>query len=266
MDNNLMIYLTGANGMIGKRFKELYDKPITNISYRKKVPKNLFESHDKSCLIHLGWSSTTRTSNIDQIERDVYNSKKLFEYYLEKNPDGKIIFVSTAGDMHQSKVDDEVNTELSEPRPRTLYGQSKLKVERILERYDCKTITLRVTNVWGGSIGKNRVNGLVDKLINAVDTDNQLEIYANFETTVNLVHIDDVINIILKTIDIDLDKKHELFLVGGQTVSIYDIISKVSRMGSLNLKINQKEREKTFINVKSLKAKKIFNWNREFNL
>ena len=61
-------------------------------------------------------------------------------------------------------------------------------------------------------------------------------------------------------------KKHELFLVGGQTVSIYDIISKVSRMGSLNLKINQKEREKTFINVKSLKAKKIFNWNREFNL
>ena len=38
MDNNLMIYLTGANGMIGKRFKELYDKPITNISYRKKVP------------------------------------------------------------------------------------------------------------------------------------------------------------------------------------------------------------------------------------
>ena len=212
-----MIFLTGANGMIGKRFKELYDKPITNISYRKKVPKNLFELHDQSCLIHLGWSSTTRTSNIDQIERDVYNSKKLFEYYLEKNPDGKII-------------------------------------------------TLRVTNVWGGSIGKNRVNGLVDKLINAVDTDNQLEIYANFETTVNLVHIDDVINLILKTIDIDLDKKHELFLVGGQTVSIYDIISKVSRMGSLNLKINQKEREKTFINVKSLKAKKIFNWNREFNL
>lgn len=255
-----MIYLTGANGMIGKRFKELYDKPITTISYRKKVSKNLFQSHNQSCLIHLGWSSTTRTSNIDQIERDVYNSKILFKYYLEKNPDGKIIFVSTAGDMYKDK---NIITELTEPHPRTLYGKSKLKVERVLENLKCKSIVFRVSNVWGGDIGKNRVNGLVDKLMSIIDTDNRLEIYADFETTVNLIHINDLVNLMIKSIDIDLGNKHELFLVGGQTLSIYDIISKVSKMGFLNLRLNQKGREKSFVNVQSSKAEKIFNWTKE---
>ena len=119
-----------------------------------------------------------------------------------------------------------------------------------------------------------------EDLINLVDGDTYFRVWRDGEFEVSelpkkksdgsiILSTDSVVRVsdnVETNIDIDLDKKHELFLVGGQTVSIYDIISKVSRMGSLNLKINQKEIEKTFINVKSLKAKKIFNWNREFNL
>ena len=54
-----MIYLTGSSGMIGRRFRELYEKDITTISYREKV-YDVFKSHKDSCLIHLAWSSTTR--------------------------------------------------------------------------------------------------------------------------------------------------------------------------------------------------------------
>ena len=258
-----MIYLTGANGMIGKRFIQLNKNLITTISYRNNISKNLFKSHDQSFLIHLGWSSTNRTNNIEQIERDVYNSEILFKSYLEKNPNGKILFVSTAGDMYQDKVYGKIITESTEPYPRTLYGKSKLKVEKILENLKCKSIVFRVSNVWGGDIGKDRVNGLVDKLMSIVNTDDMLEIYANFETTVNLIHIDDLVNLILKTIDVDLGNGHQLFLVGGQTVSIYDIISKISKMGSLNLKLNQKEKEKSFVNIQSSKSERIFNWTRE---
>ena len=54
-----MIYLTGATGMIGRRFRELNSKDLTTISYRNIV-YDVFKSHEESCLIHLGWSSTPR--------------------------------------------------------------------------------------------------------------------------------------------------------------------------------------------------------------
>tara|TARA_B100000902_G_scaffold168344_1_gene163085 strand:- start:690 stop:1475 length:786 start_codon:yes stop_codon:yes gene_type:complete len=261
-----MIYITGSNGLIGTRFKTLCcGVGYQTISYRDVVPENLFETHEKSCLIHLGWSSTTRTKDVDQVEKDVVNSQKLFNYYLDKNPNGKIIFVSTAGNMHQHR-DNRETIEKSIPHPLSLYSQTKLRVEKILEQLNCKTVVLRVSNVWGSKVDKNRVNGLVDKLRSAVDTDRAVEIYANLDTEVDLIHIDDLILLMLEVINIDLDKNHELFLVGGQSVSICDIINKVSKMGSLNLKVNQKGMEKSFVNIRPTKVEKTFNWKRGYYL
>ena len=117
---------------------------------------------------------------------------------------------------------------LENPTPRTLYGKSKLHVERILETLKCKTVVLRTTNIWGGKVSQNRINGLPDKLMNALNTDQVVEIYANLDTHVDLIHIDDFINLLIKVIDTDLDTDHEVFLVGGQCISISDIIKKVS--------------------------------------
>lgn len=261
-----MNYITGSNGMIGTRFKIFCcGRGYKTISYRDDVPENLFETHEKSCLIHLGWSSTTRTKDVDQVEKDVVNSQKLFNYYLDKNPNGKIIFVSTAGNMHQNRSNFET-IEASIPRPCSLYGDSKLRVEKILEELDCKTIVLRVSNVWGSKVDENRVNGLVDKLRGAVDTDRVIEIFANLDSVIDLIHIDDLILLMMKVINIDLDKNHELFLVGGQSISICDIISRVSKMGSLNLRLNQKGIEKSFVNIVPTKAEKTFNWKRGYYL
>jgi len=257
-----MIYLTGATGMIGRRFRELNSKDLTTISYRNIV-YDVFKSHEESCLIHLGWSSTPRDKDGMKGKYDVFNSENLFKYYLNKNPNGKIIFISSAGDMHQSKIEGDDISELSEPHPRSLYGESKLRVEEILNGLDCKTVILRTSNVWGGNVDINRTNGLVDKLMVALNTDNIIEICVDLKTTVDLIHIDDLINLILKVIDNDLEENHELFLVGGQNISIYDIISKLSRKGSLVLKLNQHGKERTFVNIQSRKAETTFNWSRE---
>ena len=119
-----MIYLTGANGLVGSRLSAcLGDMKVTKISYRDEVP-DVFESHNESYLIHLGWSSTTRAKD-KSIEKDVVNSKKLFELYQKKNPNGHIIFLSTAGDLHRD-IEDDI------PTPHSLYGKCKLHVENIL--------------------------------------------------------------------------------------------------------------------------------------
>ena len=244
-----MIYLTGSNGLVGSRLSmSLGDLKVTKISYRDDVP-DVFKSHKESYLIHLGWSSNTRGK---EKTNDVINSKKLFDLYQKKNPNGKIIFLSSAGDLHRD------NNGLS-PKPHSLYGKSKLDVEKILENLNCQTIVFRVTNVWGGIVDKTRVNGLVDKLLTLLDTDEVVEIYANLKTTVDIVHVDDIVRLILKTLRKDSFKRHETFLVGAQNISIYDIIDKVSMRGTLNLKINQKA-ERSYLNIDTTRVKHSYDW------
>jgi nucleoside-diphosphate-sugar epimerase len=182
----------------------------------------------------------------------VDNSKKLFELYQKKNPNGKIIFLSSAGDLHRDN-----NGEY--PKPHSLYGKSKLQVEEILSIIDCQTTIFRVTNIWGGIVEKNRVNGLVDKLLTLIDTDEVVEIYANLKTTVDIIHVDDIVKLILKAISRKTAEKNETFLVGAQNISIYDIINIVSMRGTLNLKINQKA-EKSYLNINTTKVKETFDW------
>ncbi len=258
-----MIYVSGSNGMIGRRFADLYRKDITPISYRNEVI-DVFKSHKKSCLIHLAWSSTTRDTEAIKAKNDIFNSQRLFDYYLNKNPNGKIIFVSTAGDMHADHGGGFC-VGPQDPVPRTLYGKSKLHVEQILETLKCKTVVLRTSNILGGKVSQNRINGLPDKLMNALNTDQVVEIYANLDTHVDLIHIDDFINLLIKVIDRDLDRDHEMFLVGNQCISIGDIIKRVSNRGVLNVRIDQKV-ERSYINVLPSKAKYVFNWTPENNL
>ena len=254
-----MIYLTGSRGMIGSRFLELCDQEITTISYRDEVP-DVFDSHENSCLVHLAWSSTTRNTydDFDQVIRnDVQNSKKLFDFYVNKNPNGKIIFVSSAGDLHLGLS--RTCWEENEPSPHSLYGECKLHVENMLKELSCKTVVLRTSNVWGAKVVANRVNGLVDKLLNSLDTDQVVEIFADFKAKVDLVHIDDFVDLLKKVIEVDLKEQHELFLVGRQSISICDIIDIVSKRGSLNLRINQKA-EKTYLHIENSKVRKAFDW------
>lgn len=254
-----MIYLTGASGLIGSRFLEVFGGEVTKVSYRDEVA-DVFESHETSCLIHLAWSSTTRNT-YDEFEKviknDVINSKILFDCYTKKNPNGKIIFVSSAGDLHLGS--NKTVWEIHEPSPHSLYGECKLHVENILKELSCKTVVLRTSNVWGSKISETRVNGLVDKLINSLDTDKVIEIFANLKTRVDLIHIDDFVDLLIRVVKADLEKQHELFLVGRQSVSICDIIDIVSKRGSLNLRINQKA-DKTYLHIENTKVRKAFDW------
>ena len=245
-----MIYLTGSSGLIGKKLKQKFSGDIAGISYRDKV-YDLFAGCNGSCLVHLGWSTTTRSNSPEVSKADVDNSRQLFEYYANKNPNGKIIFISTAGDLHRDN-----NT--SEPIPHSLYGQSKLEVENILNGINCNSVIFRVTNVWGGEVYSSRVNGLPDKLIKSLDTHDVTDIYANLKTQVDLIHVDDLVNLIIKAYHCNL-LGHKTFLVGSQNITIGSIIDKISRRGNINLRINQKA-DRSFLNIDNTEVKEFFDW------
>lgn len=261
-----MIYVTGSSGLIGKRFLELFEGPVTKVSYRDN-PQNIFLSHENSCLIHLAWSSTTRNT-YDQsetyIKNDLINSKKIFDFYSKKNPNGKIIFISTAGALYTNNK--KIVNENSPIKSNTLYSDLKLKVEDILNKVDCKTVILRVSNVWGSNkVSLGRINGLVDKLLNSVDTENIIELYANLDTRIDIIHIDDLIDLIQKCIEIDLVNKHEMFVVGSQSLSIKEILQKIVSIGHLNIKLINRE-SKYYLNIDNKKVSSIFNWTPKYKL
>lgn len=261
-----MIYVTGPNGFIASEFIKKCQYPVKKVSYRNEI-KDVFERHEKSCLLHLAWSTTTRTS-YDEIEssfkNDVVNSKKLFDLYLNKNPNGKIIFLSSAGDLHLGY--ERTIDETFKPSPRSLYGDCKLQVENILNTLDCDTVALRVSNVWGGkNLKKNRVNGLVDKLIKSLNTEEVLELYVDFNTRVDIIHIDDLINLLNKVIEKDPIIQHQTYLVGAQSLTIIEIIDRISSNGSLLIKFNKKQ-NKTYLHIENRRVKSVFDWNPKIKL
>jgi nucleoside-diphosphate-sugar epimerase len=255
-----MIYITGSSGLIGKRFLELSKYPITKVSYRDE-PQDVFDSHENSCLLHLAWSSLARNT-YDEFEKfiknDVINSKKIFDFYSKKNPNGKIIFISTAGGLyvnHERTVDEN-----SLVNPNTLYGDLKLQVENILKTVECNTLSLRVSNVWGGkSLPSNRINGLVDKLLSSVNTDNVIDLYTNFDTRIDIIHVDDLVDLIEKCIEKNFHIKHDMFVIGSQSLTIKQLLDIVTSSGYLNLKLSKKQ-VKSYLHVEPRRALNVFDW------
>lgn len=265
-DKETVIYVTGSNGFIGSEFVKKCPYTVKTISYRDEV-LDVFESHENSCLVHFAWSTTTRTS-YDEIEKsvksDVSNSKKLFDFYSKKNPNGKIIFLSSAGDLHLGYERTVDETFL--PSPRTLYGDCKLQVENILNMTDCNTVILRVSNVWGGKNLKNdRVNGLVDKLIKNLNNDEIIELYADLNTRIDIIHIDDLIDLLIKVIEKNPIFPHQTYLVGGQSLSIMKIIDIISSNGSLSIKFNRRQ-SKTYLHIDNSRVRFAFDWNQHIKL
>ncbi len=196
------------------------------------------------------------TLNLDKSYNDINSIKQL----PIKKKNNKVILLS-----------DVANVEFGPVSEKTLFkaqtkDQINLKTVGIGIYARSGASTVELSNVWGGDIDEHRVNGLVDKLISSLNTDRTTEIYANLKSEVDLIHVDDLVSLILKVIHHDSPKNHQLFLVGGQSLSICDIIGKVSEKGSLNIKVNQKGKEKTTISLDPSKAETMYQWDRGYLL
>lgn len=260
-----MIYVTGSSGLIGKCLSsKIKIEPIT---FRNNVPKVEFSPN--STLVHLS-SATTPRNSICDIEQsfysDVFIPLQIFEKYLQKNPYGKIIFLSSAGDLHSS-ITNEITNENSIPKPKSVYGAHKFLLENYIEilhtKYLFTSIAFRVSNVYSGNPIDNRVNGLIDKLLTA---EKQVEIYTNLNTIVDVIHVEDLVELILKTIRKKMDTKHFMFLVGNESYKICDIIDIISSLRRLDILVKKGNQKTTCVNLDCAEVKKYFSWSCQHSL
>jgi UDP-glucose 4-epimerase len=265
-----MIYITGSNGLIGRSLKKNLSKFIP-ISYRDNLDGIEFDAHENATLIHLASFSNTRYSIDSSTElyiKDVNLSLKLFEKFLNKNPTGRIILLSSCGDLHWS-YHKKIQNEQSVPFPKTIHGAHKLLLENygniLTQNTKAKFIVLRVTNVYGGNVSFNRVNGFIDKYVSCFRNNSEMQIYSNQNSSYDWIHLNDVVSAIISSIKYN---SSNTFLIGeGNSYSLEYLLDLLkNNIGYVKLDLKECLTPAVYVTIDPSRAEHFLGWTPKISL
>ena len=242
------ILVTGSAGFIGSNvMKKLSGyEVVTNHNDSGRIDLQNIEQVMKldsvDTVIHLAGKIPWRELSSNEFsDNNIKCTQNILEYSGKKNVK-KIIYVSSYiyGKPKYCPVDEghPVN-------PHTAYAESKYLAEKecidYCKRSNLDLIILRPFNVYGESM---RSGFLISNLINAVRSGKKLDI-VNKDSKRDFLHVDDFVELILKTID--YNSKLEIFNVGsGLSYSFEDIITKIEKISKNKLDIHY-DTDKNFI-------------------
>ena len=147
------------------------------------------------------------------VSESVKNPKETFDVNVngtqnvlnscEKNKISKIIVTSTAA-VYQNISTKIILDESSVTNPSSPYGSSKLAMEDMIndftQTHDVNAIILRLFNVYG--VGQSpEYAGVITKFLSAAKDNSPLTIFGDGSQTRDFVHVKDVINAIILSID-----------------------------------------------------------------
>lgn len=265
-----MIYITGSNGLIGRSLKKNLTEFIP-ISYRDNVDGVEFGVHDDATLIHLASSSNTRyniDSSVELYMRDVNLSLELFKKFLNKNPNGRIILLSSCGDLHWSYYK-KIQNEQSVPFPKTIHGAHKLLLENygniLTQNTKAKFIVLRVTNVYGGDVSLDRVNGFIDKYVSCFRNNSIMQVYSNQNSSYDWIHLDDVVSAVLSSITYN---SSDIFLIGdGNSYSLKHLLNLLKdNIGDIKLDLKECLNPAVYVSIDPSRAQDLLGWKPKISL
>jgi UDP-glucose 4-epimerase len=110
-----------------------------------------------------------------------------------------------------------------------IYGATKILAERLFESYANKhglhSVVLRIFNVYGGG-----GQGVVDGFLASCMAGKPLKIYGDGLQVRDFIHLDDVVEAFIKTIDYTPSKNFERFNIGsGKPLTILDLARMILR-------------------------------------
>jgi UDP-glucose 4-epimerase len=156
-------------------------------------------------------------SSVSYITNTILSTSKVLDYFNDTNIN-KIIYTSSSS-VYGSNILCNENDDL---KPMNLHASLKVANEKLIEKY-CSdknidyTIT-RVFNMYGGDDNFS----IISKLLNCAKENNEITIVNNGNAIRDFIHIDDVVDIYSKLLDI---KNTKLLNIGtGNGSSIKSII------------------------------------------
>jgi nucleoside-diphosphate-sugar epimerase len=279
------ISIIGASGFIGSHLLKFLGQDFNALGISSSV------SDDKANIVKISYSSLTDiervTKNKDAFifsagpvdprgvldvtsQELIVNNVNLLELvadnFFRLNPEGKFIFISSAGALYDFNSNDE-KYETCPILTNTFYGKLKHNQEmKLSEKYKNKNIIiLRPTNIYGDPFKKNQVTGVIDKLIRAAILNESMEIFVNLNSTRDYLYIDDfcrAINLLLKKHTIN--NGVQVYNISSyEELSLNEIISRVEEFFPINQsKVKYLENNTSWnkLTVNSKKFRKEFNW------
>lgn len=272
MKNKMKVLLTGGTGFIGTKFVEKFSKEFNLIIFsskekiqEQKIIKTI-EKINPDVIIHLAALSGLKNCELNQKEAsdvNVIGTENIVKGCIKNN--SRLIFLSSRevyGSTVMKKSDENDKLE-----PISVYGQTKMKAEKIIQKYGIKEnldyTILRVSNVYGPG-SKSGINRLI------VDALNKKKIIINGgEQILNLIFIDDVIQILYLILKNNKISK-EIFNIGSEnTISLNEFLEILIKLLDDNIEIQIDEKpsfESSYFDPDITKQNKILEYNSKTTL
>lgn len=255
----MKIVITGTSGFIGSRLlqtaRATYGESVTafsshpsegnHIVYANRTdfslaPAELALVEDANVLIHAGAFIPKCGTEANQIKS--CNSNIAFTEELLALPWRnlkKIIFLSTV-DVYNNF--DCPISEATLTVPTTLYGMSKLYCERMMSLHAAERgiaiQVLRIGHVYGP--GEEQYVKVIPKAIERIIAGGDVELWGEGEELRSFIYISDVVTAILKAVELQ-EEPGVINVVGGNVISIRDLLEKLIAIGGRQTKIVQQE-------------------------
>ena len=239
----MKLLVTGSGTILGNNVvvEALKHKYHVIASYRKSFPKNLekkkvilihldlekkFNLNLKvDCLVHCASAIPSDNLNNKNMMRVNYHGFNRLASQLVKNGCKKIIFISTMsvyGNIGVKTVDLKTKT-----KPVDSYGKSKLKIEKLLEKFKKKHninfFILRLPALLGVNSNYNFISKVLKKIKR-----NETVSYTNPDLKFNnFIHVKNLAQIILKMIQLEDSKI--LNIASSRPVKLKNIINSMYR-------------------------------------
>ncbi len=251
------ILVTGATGFIGKNvlatlvsnIQHQYDKII--ILSKDKVADFICINHNNyqfsiqdfidqgirsiDIVIHLGAFTPKTSAESNDIEKSVSNIVNT-QYLINNLPSKpkKFIFTSTLD------VYDNINGVIVEGTaaiPSSLYGQSKLFCEKMLEEWAIKNDViiqiLRLGHIYGN--GEDAYQKIIPQTIRKVLQGDSPYIFSDGREKRSFIHVTDCCKLILKAIEL-CNYKKPINIVSNQKISILDLVEMIIEVAGCKVK------------------------------
>ena len=261
--NNLKIGILGASGFVGQALSKclidnknielhLFSRDFTTkinnrIHYHKfdlknkqsKFPKQLLELD----IIYYLISNNIPATSWGKVDEDIQHNLLPFVNLIETLINGKlkkIIFTSSAGTVYGTsikKIDEDSIT-----NPYSPHGISKLACEKYLNYFHQKNginfEIYRISNIYGPGQNTSKGLGIINTILENYLKNKPTDIYGNGEAIRNYIYIDDVINILAKSVSNNIDESLVLNLASNDNISIRDLIINIEKIIGSSIKIN----------------------------
>jgi len=282
-----LVLVLGANGFIGshlvdrlvkdgysvRAFGRFKDKISFNISPDVEIFNGEFLNQNDleqslegvSRVVHL--VSTTNPSVSDKeplidLNTNVEGSVAFFQKCVENGKINQIIFTSSGGTVYGDSYPGRPYSETDQTNPVSPYGIGKLAIENYLhyfnKTHNLNYTVLRIANPYGGRQKNTKHQGIIPLIINNIAKGLPITVYGDGTMVRDYIHIDDLIDIITKSLSRDL--KYNTYNVGsGVGVSVNELVELVEEIVGRKAIIEHREQPATFAQTSILDNSRIKN-------